>query len=281
MAGLRGRDRSWARLRVGGGFPLPPFRLRVGITIPPCATVPKASLRSRTVGFPESGSDLGFPSRAFPTVAKLKCWPTYAPALAGLPTSSPSLRGSAYPGSVSGRRPGAAKCPEPLCPGKELPCRGRPREPPGRELPLRLRSYGLMRRTKSLPPISGTALYGGSLQVVASPCWELAFPDVISASLSLDARTSVTAGRAVLLPVASQHDFGLPQGEMGRLSRIVPLSDFRAGVVFATAVIPLCSGLQVCLPPRPLPSLRHRRRTAVASTSEQNMCRCLHMHRIC
>ena len=37
------------------------------------ATFPEAPLRSRKVGFPESGSDLGFPSQAFPLARKLKC----------------------------------------------------------------------------------------------------------------------------------------------------------------------------------------------------------------
>ena len=42
-------------------------------------TFPQASLRSRTAGFPRSGSDLGFPLQAFPVIAKLKRWHTYAP----------------------------------------------------------------------------------------------------------------------------------------------------------------------------------------------------------
>ena len=47
-----------ARLQVEGShFPL--FRLRGGFTIPPLPAFPQASLRSRTVGFPESGSGLG------------------------------------------------------------------------------------------------------------------------------------------------------------------------------------------------------------------------------
>ena len=39
-----GLDRSRARSAVGGGFPVPPFRLRVGITIPPWPTFPEASV---------------------------------------------------------------------------------------------------------------------------------------------------------------------------------------------------------------------------------------------
>ncbi len=47
------------------------------------ATFPEAPLRSRTVGFPESGSGLGsarhFSGRAFPHGAKLRCWRTLRP----------------------------------------------------------------------------------------------------------------------------------------------------------------------------------------------------------
>ncbi len=61
---------------------------------------------------------------------------------------------------------------------------------PGRELPLRHRSYGLMRQTKTLPSIP-VPFVDGSSQVVANPCWEMVLPDVISASLSLDAWTRI------------------------------------------------------------------------------------------
>jgi hypothetical protein len=54
------RDRAGARAPVGGGFPRQPFRVTLGgFTIPPWATFSQAPLRSRMVGFPESGSDLG------------------------------------------------------------------------------------------------------------------------------------------------------------------------------------------------------------------------------
>ena len=49
------------------------------------ATFLQAPLRSRTVGFPESGSDLGSPPEAFPMPTRLKCWPTYTPPAIGLP----------------------------------------------------------------------------------------------------------------------------------------------------------------------------------------------------
>ena len=40
-----------------------------------------------------------------------------------------------------------------------------------------------MRQTKSLSPPTVYALVGESSQVVASPCWDMALPDVISAIL--------------------------------------------------------------------------------------------------
>ncbi len=61
---------------------------------------------------------------------------------------------------------------------------------PGRALPPRHRSYWLMRQTKTLPPVP-VPFAGGSSQVVANPYWEMVLPDVVSASLSLDAWTRI------------------------------------------------------------------------------------------
>jgi len=118
------------------------------------ATFLQAPLRSRTVGFPESGSDLGFPPNAFPMRMKLKRWHAYTPIHDGLRWASSLLRGQDCPGTVSRIRPATAKCPEPLCPARVLPPPGWPPRPPRRALPLLHRSYGLMRQTKSLPPPS-------------------------------------------------------------------------------------------------------------------------------
>jgi hypothetical protein len=68
----------------------------------------------------------------------------------------------------------------------------------------------------------------------------------------------------------------------GRLPAFPRQNDFMTDRVFETAAISLCSGPQVCSPPRPFPPLRlYRRRAAEALTSELNMLRCLRMHRIC
>src|SRR6266849_4889920 len=61
------------------------------------ATFPEAPLRSRTVGFPESGSDLGSLPLAFPSPVRLKRWRAYPPLPAGLLAASPRLRKAITP----------------------------------------------------------------------------------------------------------------------------------------------------------------------------------------
>jgi len=78
------RDRNQARAPRGDQLQL--------------ATFPEAPLRSRTVGFPESGSGLGSPrhfsERAFLHDAKLQCWRTLRPDAAEF---APPLRHNAGP----------------------------------------------------------------------------------------------------------------------------------------------------------------------------------------
>ncbi len=175
-----------------GGFPGPPW-----------ATFPQAPLRSRTVGFPESGSDLGFPPRAFPRAMRLKRWLACTPLARGLPMGSSLLRGRVRPGSASGRDLGPPSAQSPFA---------RPRRYLGRErvLPaLGARYHSFFAHTDSCaspkpsPPTSGLPYRVGSLQVAASPCWEMDLPDVISASLSLDAWICTPVPHKVLLPIAS------------------------------------------------------------------------------
>ena len=90
-------------------------------------------------------------------------------------------------------RPRPTRCPEPLCPLRVLPFKEWRLPPPREALPSHHRSYGLMRQTKTLP-LPSVSLYSKSSQVVASPCWEMVLPDVISASLSLGAWTLTPVG---------------------------------------------------------------------------------------
>jgi len=80
-----------------------------------------------------------------------------------------------------------------------------------------------------------------------------------------------------LLPSPMSSAF--PLGRLGRLPAFVHVATSR-GNDFEAADIPLCSGQQVCSPPRLLPPLRLCRRAAEAYTSGQNVLRCLRTHRI-
>jgi hypothetical protein len=83
---------------------------------PMTLTFLQAPLRSRTVGFPQSGSDLGFPLRAFPVEAMLKCWHTYTPLTLVYPQTRPRFEGRFLSVQSPRDHPGTAKRPEPLCP---------------------------------------------------------------------------------------------------------------------------------------------------------------------
>ena len=125
---------------------------------------------------------------------KLKCWLIYTPLDYGLHAElGPSLMATVNPA----QSPGPAKAhqvPRAPLPTSGVTFCGVSSCAHQRALPLLHRSYWLMRQTKSLPPTSDVALYGGSLQVVVSPCWEMALPDVISTGLSLDAWTPTPVG---------------------------------------------------------------------------------------
>ena len=148
-----------------------------------------------------------------------------------------------------------SKYPEPLCAHEALP-----HTPVHRHcqwaLPHLLRSYELMRRTKRLPSTSGFPLYKESLQVVVTPCCQLAPPDVISASLSPGAWTLTPVGVMVLSLVSSHNSSAFPALQPGRLNHQYPYSDVSMDPNFEAAVISLCSGPRFCSPPRSLPPLK-------------------------
>jgi hypothetical protein len=100
------------------------------------------------------------------------------------------------------------------------------------------------------------ASFEESLQVVRSPCCPRELPDVISENLSLDAGSPTPAAYRVLSPVSSTVSSAFPTGKVGRLSAsVLRITTSRRGV-FEAADIPLCSGLQVCSPPRSFLPLR-------------------------
>jgi len=171
------------------------FDLHRGFLIPPYLTFPPAPLRSRTVGFPESGSDRGLYPHCLPSGVRLKCWPIYAPLLRRFACKNrPVFNGSAILGSASKTIPGPPRAQSPFARIEALPLSARCLASRQRALPLLLRSYGLMRQSIHPPASFGSRLVVGSLQVVTSPCWVLDLPGVISADPSLGVWTRTPVG---------------------------------------------------------------------------------------
>jgi len=110
-----------------------------------------------------------------------------------------------------------------------LSVRDRPR-PPREALPSHHRSSGLMRQSKTLP-LPSVALYSRSLQVVASPCLEMALPDVISASLSPGAWTLTPVGLYGACARFFPQNIGLPRITSGSAPTLNPYSDFSTGLL--------------------------------------------------
>ena len=94
------------------------------------------------------------------------------------------------------------------------------------------------------------ASFEESWQVVRSPCCPRELPDVISENLSLDAGSPTPAVHRVLSPVSSTMSSAFPREKVGRLPAAIPLETTSCGGTFEVADISLCSGLQVCSPPR-------------------------------
>ena len=85
------RFRPLRTSRRPGGYAVTPAPGGVGIELRRArraSTFPQAPLRSRTVGFPEYGSDPGFPLTAFLNMRKLKRWLAYTPLISSLPSGS-------------------------------------------------------------------------------------------------------------------------------------------------------------------------------------------------
>jgi hypothetical protein len=84
------------------------------------------------------------------------------------------------------------------------------------------------------------------------------------------------------MPVSSSTSSAFPRTLSRSASRLYPSKRFHDGSLFRD-----CSHFFMFRPPDVLASqivptaATYRRRAAEAFTSEQNMCRCLRMHRIC
>ena len=182
-------------------------------------------------------------------------------------------------GSVSESHPGTAKRPEPLCRAPVLPPRGRDECPPGRALPLRRRSYGLMRQTSTLHSASALPRTDGLCRLLPAPAGPRTFP-----TLSLPIFLHVSGPLLRLLPGCIRPL--LPPGHWPspRKDRVgathLPDNYFRRHSI---SKLQSFANLQTRRFARHAGS-SHRAPTctaAVASTSAPIMVRCLAMQRTC
>ena len=119
-----------------------------------------------------------------------------------------------------------------------------------------------------------------SLQVATSPCCHQDLLDVILRVFPCLPGPLPRRSHRVRAPVTSPMSSAFPLGGWVGFPLLSTLQ-LLVGTIFEAADIPLCSGHQVCSPPRLLPPLRFCRRAAEAFTSGQNVLRCLRTHRIC
>lgn len=178
--------------------------------------------------------------------------------------------------------PGTARCPEPLCLPRALLASGWRPAPPRRALPLLRRSDELMRQTKTLHhdfvfPHLYRAVFAGCGQ----PLLGVGPSRRCSASLSQDAWAQIPAGRRVHVPVSSPPSSAFPKSRRWVGFPHRSAQRLQSGGYFEIVAIPYVQASWFVRHP----GLSYRcgtdRRAAVTFTSEQNMCRCLHMHRIC
>jgi len=87
-----------------------------------------------------------------------------------------------------------------------------------------------MRQTKSLLPAS-VSLYSRSLQIVVSPCWEMALHDVISAILAWLPGPVPRSVPPVLSPVSSRRTSASPHLSLTRHAELSLQCNFNRGLL--------------------------------------------------
>lgn len=162
-------------------------------------------------------------------------------------------------GSVSDHRADnrTTKCPESLCRRSALPPSGRRGSSPARTLLPGRRSYRLIRRSRSTLLSFGLSLVRG----VSAGCYQPLLPTGPSRRYLCESFPGCLGpchgGSAecscLFLPPRHRPS---PVHYRGRLPAFPRQNDFTTDPFFGTAAIPLCSGPQVCSPPRSFLPLR-------------------------
>ena len=162
-------------------------------------------------------------------------------------------------GSVSDHRAEhrTTKCPESLCRMSALPPSGRRVPPPARTLLLGHGSYGLIRQSRSALPYFGLSLVRG----VSAGCYQPLLPAGLSRRCLCESFPGCLGPchggpvECICLFLPPRHRPSLVHYR-GRLPAFPRRNDFTTDPFFETAAISLCSGPQVCSPPRSLLPLR-------------------------
>ena len=162
-------------------------------------------------------------------------------------------------GSVSNHRAenGTTKCPESLCRMSALPPSGRRVPPPAGTLLPGRGSYGLIRRSRSALLSFGLSLVRG----VSAGCYQPLLPAGLSRRYLCESfpgclgpcHGGFVECTCLFLPPRQRPS---PVHYRGRLPAFPRQHDFTTDRFFETAAIPLCSGPQVCSPPRSFLPLR-------------------------
>ena len=162
-------------------------------------------------------------------------------------------------GSVSDHRAEhrTTKCPESLCRMSALPPSERRVPPPARTLLLGHGSYGLIRQSRSALPYFGLSLVRG----VSAGCHQPLLPAGLSRRCLCASFPGCLgpchggSAECIYLFLPPRHRPS-PVHYRGRLPAFPRRNDFTTDRFFETAAISLCSGPQVCSPPRSFPPLR-------------------------
>jgi hypothetical protein len=127
---------------------------------------------------------------------------------------------------------------------------GRRDPSPERTLLLRLRSYRLIRRSRwALSSFGFWPRLESPCRLLPVPAAHGSFP-TLSPTVCSWMLDPLPRRYTVLSPVSSTMSSAFPKGKVGRLPAAIPLETTSCGGTFEVADISLCSGLQVCSPPR-------------------------------
>jgi hypothetical protein len=197
-------------------WPLHRSARSASVRLPLITTFPQAPLRSRKAGFPRSGSDLGFPSWAFPDTRRSSSTDIHTPRLRWfthdlVPASKAGLSRLKVRGPPWDRQ-------VPRAPSLQAGVTGMQKT--SRVSSQNITSTSSLLRAHApdrCPPVAlGNASGSRSLQVAVSPCCATALPDAISADLSVRVWTPTPVAPRAHFPVSSPEALAFPEYGPGR-----------------------------------------------------------------